>query len=105
MTTTGFLHRYPDGTSTVVKFKSGGWIHWFTGKSIVAATIRRTIYIKKGHGVSDVPVPHELVHVDQWHTMGTIKFIFVYLFYLIKYGYNKHPLEQEAREKSGEPLR
>ena len=103
--TMGFLHKCPDGKTLIVKFKSGGWIHWFTPKSIRATVIGRTIYIKKGYLVSQISLPHELIHIEQWHRLGSIKFSIMYLYYQIRYGYDKNPLEQEARKLSGEPER
>lgn len=41
---------------------------------------------------------HELKHVEQYQRYGWIKFLALYLFYSIKYGYYDNPLEKEARE-------
>lgn len=41
---------------------------------------------------------HEECHILQIKREGKIKFLFSYLFMLIKYGYDKNPYEVEARE-------
>lgn len=41
---------------------------------------------------------HEECHIKQIKREGKIKFLFCYLFMLIKYGYDKNPYEVEARE-------
>ena len=42
---------------------------------------------------------HEYVHVDQYRRMGFwgVRFLIVYSFYHLKYGYTDNPLEIEAR--------
>lgn len=60
----------------------------------------RTIYILDEVYQSDI-IRHELVHIAQIERMGALKFTAVYLWYLLRYGYDKHPLEIEARETSG----
>lgn len=42
---------------------------------------------------------HEIIHVEQIKRMGIIRFYLTYLFYHLKYGYEKNPLEIEAYEK------
>jgi hypothetical protein len=46
---------------------------------------------------------HELVHIEQYKKHGLIKFLSLYLWYSIKYGYYNNPFEVEAREKEKEP--
>lgn len=41
-------------------------------------------------------VAHELVHVVQWKQHGVFGFGLKYLWQLFRYGYDKHPLEEEA---------
>jgi hypothetical protein len=45
---------------------------------------------------------HEKVHWQQYRRTGLIVFYFKYIFDLIFFGYDKHPMEKEARIKSGE---
>lgn len=41
---------------------------------------------------------HEVCHINQIKREGKFKFLFSYLFMLIKYGYDNNPYEVEARE-------
>jgi hypothetical protein len=41
---------------------------------------------------------HELRHVDQWFVLGPL-FPVVYLVLLLVCGYERHPLEQDARAR------
>ena len=43
---------------------------------------------------------HELVHWEQYQRMGALYFYVTYLWLLMKHGYENHPMEIEAREKS-----
>jgi len=43
---------------------------------------------------------HEEVHMDQYEKHGTVKFIVLYVWYSIRYGYRNNPFEIEAREIS-----
>lgn len=47
---------------------------------------------------------HELQHCYQVKRMGRFKFYITYLYKLAKYGYEKHPYEEEARERADTPL-
>lgn len=42
---------------------------------------------------------HEKCHIEQVKREGRIKFLFKYLYYNIKYGYENNPFEVEARQK------
>lgn len=44
---------------------------------------------------------HELIHLQQIERFGAVGFSARYLWWLARYGYERHPLEIEAREKSG----
>lgn len=44
---------------------------------------------------------HESVHLDQIRRLGAVRFTLVYLWQLARFGYERHPLEVEARERSG----
>lgn len=43
-------------------------------------------------------VKHELAHIEQYQKHGLLKFLFLYLWYSIKYGYYNNPFEVEARK-------
>ena len=45
---------------------------------------------------------HELVHIEQYKKHGLVKFLTLYLWYSIKYGYYNNPFEVEARKKEKE---
>ncbi len=44
-------------------------------------------------------VKHELAHIEQYQRYGVIKFLLLYTWYSIRYGYYNNPFEIEAREK------
>jgi hypothetical protein len=44
---------------------------------------------------------HEQVHLDQLARLGPVRFAALYLWLLIRHGYERHPMEVEARERSG----
>lgn len=46
-------------------------------------------------------IAHEQVHLDQLARLGPVRFVARYLWLLIRYGYDQHPMEREAREISG----
>ena len=49
--------------------------------------------------ISETTYKHELVHIEQIKREGKLKFLFKYLFYLIRYGYDNNPYEIEARSQ------
>lgn len=55
------------------------------------------IYLLAEHSLSERLQRHELAHWEQAKRMGTFKFYAVYLWYLVRHGYAKHPMELEAR--------
>lgn len=46
-------------------------------------------------------VAHERVHLDQLRRLGPVRFTARYLWLLLRHGYEAHPMEIEARERSG----
>jgi hypothetical protein len=48
------------------------------------------------HPTTERHMRHELRHVDQWFVLGPL-FPVVCLVLLVMYGYDKHPLERDAR--------
>ncbi|HMO31576.1 MAG TPA: DUF4157 domain-containing protein [Lacibacter sp.] len=46
---------------------------------------------------------HELVHVEQYKRLGLLRFLLIYLWYSLRYGYYNNPLEEEARAKEEAP--
>lgn len=75
------------------------------GVGSVAIVFRNTIYLHNTTRADFLAnkqwLCHELQHVVQYRKMGTIKFLFYYFIYSLKYGYRNNPLEIEARENEG----
>jgi hypothetical protein len=46
-------------------------------------------------------IAHEQAHLDQLRRLGQVRFVARYLWLLIRHGYERHPMEIEARERSG----
>ncbi|MGB0881864.1 MAG: hypothetical protein ACPGSO_02845 [Vicingaceae bacterium] len=46
---------------------------------------------------------HEYIHILQQNELGFLRFVFIYLFYSVKYGYDKNPFEIEAYKFQGFP--
>jgi len=44
---------------------------------------------------------HELIHWEQYRRWGLLGYYGRYLVWLVAYGYKDHPMEVEARERSG----
>ena len=42
---------------------------------------------------------HEAVHWEQAQRLGVLRFYGLYLWYLLRYGYKRHPMEIEARQR------
>ena len=58
----------------------------------------KTIYLKQGYVAPEWLIRHEEVHIKQIKELGAFKFTFLYLWYIIKYGYENNPFEIEARK-------
>lgn len=47
-------------------------------------------------------IAHETVHWEQYERMGSVRFYATYLWGLLRHGYSaEHPMEREARDKTG----
>jgi hypothetical protein len=57
----------------------------------------RVILIRRGVPVTEQLLAHELAHVLQWRLLGIFPFIFYYLKYFRRHGYQGHPLERQAQ--------
>lgn len=60
------------------------------------------IYVQKEDQNNQTLLKHEFVHWKQYRERGAILFYFQYLFEKQLYGYDKMPMEFEAREAVGE---
>ncbi|MBY0476392.1 MAG: DUF4157 domain-containing protein [Chitinophagaceae bacterium] len=69
----------------------------------VAMVIGQTIHLhntsKEDFLKNERWVKHELAHIEQYKKYGLLKFLTLYTWYSIKYGYHLNPFEVEAREK------
>lgn len=59
------------------------------------------IYIRVGHEADQGLKEHEAVHWEQYERMGCWSYYLTYLWYQVRYGQANHPMEIEARERSG----
>ena len=82
-----------------------GPVRWFLRRTGYAGICLPPvgIYILAEHRYSDRLVRHEQAHWRQWQRMGTIRFYASYLWGLVRYGYQNHPLELEARAAENQP--
>ncbi len=51
------------------------------------------ILVKRGVGLTERLVAHELAHVLQWRSLGVWRFLWRYARGYLRYGYAGHPLE------------
>jgi hypothetical protein len=56
------------------------------------------IFIMEKHRSNKALIDHEKIHWQQYQRMGLIPYYFNYLRDLMRYGYDKHPMEIEARQ-------
>ncbi len=77
---------------------------------IVAITLGRYVFVKRGWEHSVALIGHELVHVEQWRRLGAVRFAVDYLGAYLRSrraglghwdAYKAIPFEQEARLRSG----
>jgi hypothetical protein len=61
----------------------------------------KTVYVLKDELNNKGLLAHEQIHINQIERLGSLKFISLYLWYNLKYGYYNNPLEIEARTLSG----
>ena len=56
------------------------------------------IFIKEEFLTDHKLVKHESKHWEQYQNMGFFKFYITYFWYYIRFGYENHPMELEARQ-------
>lgn len=61
-----------------------------------AFVFQDTIFVR-GDYISPRLLRHEQKHVEQYARYGTIGFLVRYAWYSLRYGYQRNPLEVEAR--------
>ncbi len=89
-----------------IKLKENSWIAalaaWKMKADCVALVLGGTIHLhnisKQSFQASPGWVRHELKHVEQFKRYGFVRFLLIYGWYSLKYGYFNNPLEVEARE-------
>ena len=64
------------------------------GNTIHLHNVSRKIFLEDERWVK-----HEMAHIDQYRRFGLVRFLLLYTWYSIKYGYRNNPFEIEAREK------
>ncbi len=55
------------------------------------------ILVKRGVGLTEKLLAHELAHVLQWRLLGVFGFMYDYARFFLRHGYAGHPLEVAAR--------
>lgn len=76
---------------------------WLSKGRLYAFIIGAHIYFAPPSSrVTKAMIDHELEHCAQWDELGTAGFIWKYLTLLRRYGYVRHPMEQQARRVAGE---
>ena len=55
------------------------------------------ILVKRGVGLTEKLLAHELAHVLQWRLLGVCGFVYHYARFFLRHGYACHPLEMAAR--------
>lgn len=70
-------------------------------KRFIAITLGGTVLTPLA-SLSAATLRHEQVHVEQWKRHG-VWFVFLYVWYHAKYGYERNPFEVEARRESLQP--
>lgn len=73
------------------------YVPWLIPTWARAQAWGNVILVKKGVGLTEGLLAHELAHVLQWRSLGVFGFLFYYARSLIRHGYEGHPLEMAAR--------
>jgi hypothetical protein len=58
------------------------------------------VFVLAGDEANKSLISHERVHWDQYLRLGALRFYATYLYYQVRYGYEKNPMEIEARTKA-----
>lgn len=90
-----------------IRIKENSFLALLAAKKLkahkVAMVIGKTIYLHNTTTEDFLKdkcwMKHELAHIEQYKKHGVLKFLTLYIWYSIKYGYYKNPFEVEAREK------
>lgn len=96
---------------TQARIKEQSWLAFLAAKKLrtnkVAIVWGRTIHLHNTTAKEFLQnsrwVKHELAHVEQYKRYGLLRFLILYLWYSVRFGYYNNPLEIEARAKEKEP--
>lgn len=81
------------------KIARGPWLWLLKMTGLYGITMPwKTIYVLPEYIDWPELRQHELVHIKQIERHGPVKFTLLYIWYHIRYGYRKNPLEVEAYE-------
>ena len=80
-------------------------VDWLKRLGIRGVVIGRRLYFAEpAHLIPEFVFRHELEHAYQQIREGRLRFYLKYLYYSLRYGYEKNPFEVEARERALYPL-
>lgn len=79
-----------------------GRLEWFLRRNGFAAVTLpwRRVYVLEEYRFRRDVIAHERVHLDQIDRHGPIWFTVLYLWWLLRFGYEANPLEVEAYAKA-----
>lgn len=60
----------------------------------------RVVYVLDEYAHRRDVIAHERIHLDQIERDGPVKFTLLYLYFLVRYGYENNPFEIEAYAKA-----
>lgn len=64
----------------------------------------RTVYVRRSCLKDPGLIAHETAHIRQIERMGPVWFSIVYLYQLLRFGYERMPMEIEANEAQSKTL-
>lgn len=76
---------------------------WPPGKFAAQVILPRTIYVHHKTVLTPELIAHELAHVQQIEVLGIVPYWALYLWRLIRFGYQRHPMEVSARAYAETP--
>jgi hypothetical protein len=71
-------------------------------KRYVAITLGSHVLTRASH-LEERVLRHEQAHVEQWKRHGLLRFLFAYVWFHFRYGYDRNPFEVEARAAERSP--
>lgn len=88
-----------------ITLKENSWLARLAARKLrsgrCALVLGRTIHLFNITSAEFMSSPqlirHELKHVEQYQRLGFLKFLALYGWYSLRYGYYHNPLEREAR--------